>query len=166
MENPNYPEEIAKQEKRLLVAKQILEIVTTWEGKALNKRLATATEKALPEYTISWHKDYSNIKFCAWGNGIDYDNMISFYIHEPAGWSRYKTVNDCYVDLKEQCENLIKYTKESIEKLNADSGNFELYLAELKELDNKIAEAKALYYPEKSYVTRRALNERLENFTI
>lgn len=59
---------------RVMVA--MLDALRPFEGKQITKRLATAVQKALPEYTVYYDAEYSWIKLKIWGNGLEYNSNV------------------------------------------------------------------------------------------
>jgi hypothetical protein len=67
--------------------------VAPFDGKPITKRIATAVEKALPEYTVYYERQYGMFHVIIWGNGIEYGDRLSlllgyesaptFHIGEP-----------------------------------------------------------------------------------
>jgi hypothetical protein len=62
---------------------RVLDALRPFEGKKITKRIATAVEKAIPEYTVYYDggKNVSGIyHLTIWGNGISMDQRIQLYL--------------------------------------------------------------------------------------
>lgn len=72
--------DIAREQIGIDLFNQLVEIFKPFEGKKISKRLATAIEKALPDYTVSYSTDYGHYSIRIWGNGIDFNERYDFLI--------------------------------------------------------------------------------------
>jgi len=64
------------------IAKTVIEALKTFQGKPPNQfqRIEKAVKKALPDYTVRYHRDYGNYRLIIWGNGVDYQNSVNMLI--------------------------------------------------------------------------------------
>ena len=62
--------------QQLTVVKEVFEVLKQFEGKQINRRIATALKDTptLAPYTIHYHKYYSWYALRIWGNGLDYNS--------------------------------------------------------------------------------------------
>jgi len=51
-----------------------------FEGKTISKRIETEIKKLLPDNTIYYDNNYGMYHIVIWGNGIKYDNRLSFLL--------------------------------------------------------------------------------------
>lgn len=58
----------------------MVETFKPFEGKPISKRLATALQKAMPEHTIHYEKEFGMYHIKIWGCGIHYNDRMSFLI--------------------------------------------------------------------------------------
>lgn len=79
-------QDLAKQnmEDTVMVAR-VLEALKPFQGKPINKKLGTAVQAALPEYTVSYQdndkKLFNWVHIGIWGNGIPHQERYSLTIH-------------------------------------------------------------------------------------
>jgi len=59
---------------------KVCEAVKPFQGKVVNKRMCTAIEKILPEYTVSWYYIAGMQNVRIWGNGIAFEKRLSIFI--------------------------------------------------------------------------------------
>lgn len=51
-----------------------------FDGKPISKRLATAAQKQLPEYTVYYRAEYGMFHLSIWGAGIEYNDRREFLL--------------------------------------------------------------------------------------
>lgn len=76
--------EVESHQKDQLLSVKLYRIVEAavkpFDGKEISKRIANAIAKALPEYTVSYEPQYNLYQVKVWGNGIEYDKRLSFFL--------------------------------------------------------------------------------------
>jgi hypothetical protein len=79
---------------------KVIPVLAPFAGKAISKRMETAMKKALPDYVVSMNSGLSTV-ISIWGNGIDYENRISCYLHtlgfNNGGFDYQKFVDGCNI---------------------------------------------------------------------
>jgi hypothetical protein len=58
-------------------------VFEAYEGKQVNKRLETKLREALDPFTVVFNREYSSAIVKVWGNGLDYNSMLSVYLLNP-----------------------------------------------------------------------------------
>jgi hypothetical protein len=62
------------------IADRVLEALRPHHGKQINKRMATAVGKALPEYTVHYDSAITMYHLHVWGSAIEYNRRKSFLL--------------------------------------------------------------------------------------
>jgi len=73
--------EIAKMQKKQIVNELAKEVFASMRHRKFNKAVETAFKKAHPEYTVYYGKDSGSVKLLIWGNGIKYDDQVSYTLY-------------------------------------------------------------------------------------
>jgi hypothetical protein len=76
---------------KVTTIKAILVALQPFEGRQINKRLATAVQKALPNHSVHWSTEYGT-KLYVWGAGLAYDDRISLSVQDPEGLYRHASM--------------------------------------------------------------------------
>lgn len=71
---------IKREQRGTAIFDVMVETFKPFEGKPITKRLATALEKAMPNHTIYYEKEFGMFHIRIWGNGIEYKDRLSFLI--------------------------------------------------------------------------------------
>jgi hypothetical protein len=67
---------VKRYTEQLAIYNAALEVMQSFEGKQITKRIATALEKKLPGKVIHYSTEYSWYAISIWGDGVAYDNAI------------------------------------------------------------------------------------------
>lgn len=128
---------------KLLEAKQtafdlIFPIIKSFEGKQVTKRIKTKIENELKDYSISYNPSWTYIELSIWGNGIEYNDKITFNLCLVEGdktlsiekvmqypqWFDYKTNIEALREFTNNANQLVKEWNEFIELIKTKSERF------------------------------------------
>ena len=89
--------------RQLEVTNAALEVIKTFEGKQITKRIGTAVQKALPDFTVYYGKPYGWYEVKIWGNGIEFGSGVSLLL-------AYREKSGTNLDFEEVLEKNRRYT--------------------------------------------------------
>lgn len=136
------------------IADKVLEVLKPFDGKTISKRMASAVQKALPEYTIYYKSDYGMFHINVWGNGISYNEMLSFLIgYETNTTFNFETFRDrfanCYLGAAKERNNKRKLWLSSEYSIQGAVDRINEINRLKKELDNLLSDCPDSFQIEK-----------------
>ena len=99
--------------------KQVQTVLTHFDGQKITKRIQTALQKELPDYTIHYSTEYGLYSLYIWGNGIAYDQRKQYHIGHVSFSDILNMVkvldsNQCWELEKSRYEKLQTLTEQDI----------------------------------------------------
>jgi len=114
---------IQDQQENYRLWKIVESVLTRFEGQKITKRIETALQKELPEYTIYYGTEFGLYNIYIWGNGIPYNNRKGYLI----GWvSTSQFLSMDQVKNSNMCWELEKSRSEKLQTLTRDQLFFQV----------------------------------------
>jgi len=129
---------IAKLEKKVIVMQLIIPVLKSFEGKTVSKRIETKAKEVLKDFTVYYAVGYVEHELKIWGNGIDYDNMITIrlcrndgnkllkmeYIFEYDNWYSFQDHIDKLKSFEKEIDIYVKSWNTMVDYLESKAGEF------------------------------------------
>jgi hypothetical protein len=113
------------------IARIAVEVMRRFDGKTTNARIATALKEALPVWTVFYEARTVQI----WGNGLSYDNRLSFNLIVRQSYGSPFDYNGTEIELRHYLRG-DEHADKLQAILNAAPGLVNRYNAVLTELGN------------------------------
>lgn len=139
---PSIMQQIEEYYYQIGLIDAVCEVLKTFDGKAINKRIETAVKKRLPDYSVFYESKYSFYSITIWGNEIPYDKrlqlLLAYNDKETFSYENFQKHNVAYLVSNRKAKAELESYIDNEEKQN------ELQkLIDLKnEIEKKIEELK------------------------
>ncbi len=128
---------ILRQQAIVEVSAQALPIIETYLEKGVTKHIATAIQKVLPNYRVSYDPNVHGWKrITVTGGAFDWDNRFTIDFTRPEEYLKIKTTRESVEAVIELLKAWQENGKEEIIRLKKDRDNFRAMVKDWQELND------------------------------